>query len=67
MVTTRTPLMAGNWKMNLDHLQAIAFTQKLAWALKDAKHDYDDVEVAIFLLTRTFVVCRRSWMPTSSR
>ncbi|WP_424463778.1 triose-phosphate isomerase [Pseudoclavibacter helvolus] len=48
MVTTRTPLMAGNWKMNLDHLQAIAFTQKLAWALKDAKHDYDDVEVAIF-------------------
>ncbi|PPG29322.1 triose-phosphate isomerase [Pseudoclavibacter sp. RFBB5] len=48
MVTTRTPLMAGNWKMNLDHLQAIAFTQKLAWALKDAKHDFDDVEVAIF-------------------
>lgn len=40
--------MAGNWKMNLDHLQAIAFTQKLAWALKDAKHDFDDVEVAIF-------------------
>ncbi|PPF47403.1 triose-phosphate isomerase [Pseudoclavibacter sp. AY1F1] len=48
MVTTRTPLMAGNWKMNLDHLQAIAFTQKLAWALKDAKHDFDDVEVAVF-------------------
>lgn len=48
MVVTRTPLIAGNWKMNLDHLQAIAFTQKLAWALKDAKHDYDDVEVAIF-------------------
>ena len=25
--------------MNLDHLQAIAFVQKLHWALKDAKHD----------------------------
>ena len=27
-----TPLIAGNWKMNLDHLQAIAFVQKLAWS-----------------------------------
>ena len=25
--------------MNLDHLQAIAFVQKLHWTLKDAKHD----------------------------
>ncbi|NYJ66622.1 triosephosphate isomerase [Pseudoclavibacter chungangensis] len=47
-MTTRTPLMAGNWKMNFDHLQAIAFVQKLAWTLKDAKHDYADVEVAVF-------------------
>ncbi|NLI19781.1 MAG: triose-phosphate isomerase [Actinomycetales bacterium] len=43
----RTPLMAGNWKMNLDHLEAIALVQKLAWALKDAKHDYSEVEVAV--------------------
>jgi triosephosphate isomerase len=48
MVTTRTPLIAGNWKMNLDHLQAIAFVQKLAWSLKDAKHDFDSVETAVF-------------------
>ncbi|MGO2659820.1 triose-phosphate isomerase [Mycetocola reblochoni] len=48
MVTTRTPLIAGNWKMNLDHFQAIAFVQKLAWALKDAKHDYSSVEAAVF-------------------
>ncbi|MFD2758865.1 triose-phosphate isomerase [Gulosibacter faecalis] len=48
MVTTRTPLMAGNWKMNMTHLQAIAFVQKLAWTLKDADHDYDQVEVAVF-------------------
>ena len=44
----RTPLIAGNWKMNLDHLQAIAFVQKLAWNLKDAKHDFSAVEVAVF-------------------
>lgn len=48
MVTARTPLIAGNWKMNLDHLQSIAFVQKLAWSLKDAKHDYANVEAAIF-------------------
>ncbi|HEY0248543.1 MAG TPA: triose-phosphate isomerase [Gryllotalpicola sp.] len=45
---SRTPLIAGNWKMNFDHLQAIAFVQKLAWTLKDANHDFDDVEVAVF-------------------
>ncbi|WP_085371160.1 triose-phosphate isomerase [Leifsonia sp. NCR5] len=44
----RTPLIAGNWKMNLDHLQAIAFVQKLAWSLKDANHDFASVEVAVF-------------------
>jgi len=47
-VTTRTPLLAGNWKMNLDHLQSIAFVQKLAWSLKDANHDFEGAEVAIF-------------------
>ncbi len=48
MVTQRTPFIAGNWKMNLDHLQAIAFVQKLSWSLNDAKHDYGQVEVAVF-------------------
>jgi triosephosphate isomerase (TIM) len=42
---TRTPLMAGNWKMNLNHLEAIAHVQKLAFALADK--DYDAVEVAV--------------------
>ena len=28
-MATRTPLMAGNWKMNLDHLQATHLVQKL--------------------------------------
>ncbi|MCU1445651.1 triose-phosphate isomerase [Cryobacterium sp.] len=47
-VNTRVPLIAGNWKMNLDHLQAIAFVQKLAWSLKDAGHDFSTTEVAVF-------------------
>jgi triosephosphate isomerase (TIM) len=46
-MTTRTPLMAGNWKMNLDHLQATHLVQKLAWTLQDARHDYGSVEVAV--------------------
>jgi len=44
-MTTRTPLMAGNWKMNLNHLEAIAHVQKLAFALADK--DYDACEVAV--------------------
>lgn len=49
-VNTRVPLIAGNWKMNLDHLQAIATVQKLAWTLKDANHDFGSAgsEVAVF-------------------
>jgi triosephosphate isomerase len=47
-VNGRVPLIAGNWKMNLDHLQAIAFVQKLAWTLKDAQHDFGAAEVAVF-------------------
>ncbi|SOC54521.1 triose-phosphate isomerase [Ornithinimicrobium cerasi] len=45
--TSRTPLMAGNWKMNLDHLQATHLVQKLDWTLKDGKHDHAAVEVAV--------------------
>ena len=48
MGAVRTPLIAGNWKMNLDHLQAVAFVQKLHWTLKDAKHEDGSVEVAVF-------------------
>lgn len=44
-MATRTPLMAGNWKMNLNHLEAIAHVQKLAFALTDK--DYEAVEVAV--------------------
>ena len=43
----RIPLMAGNWKMNQDHLQATHLVQKLDWTLRDGKHDFEAVEVAV--------------------
>ena len=46
-MTNRTPLMAGNWKMNLDHLEANHLVQGLAMALKDAGHDYAQCEVLV--------------------
>ena len=43
----RTPLMAGNWKMNLNHQEAVVLVQKLAWTLSDKRHDYGMVEVVV--------------------
>jgi len=45
MASGRLPLMAGNWKMNLNHLEAIAVVQKLAFALNEA--DLEACEVAV--------------------
>lgn len=42
---SRTPLMAGNWKMNVNHLEAIALVQKLAYMLND--EDYANLDVAV--------------------
>ena len=42
----RKPLIAGNWKMNLNHLEAIAVTQKLSYSLEEK--DFEAVDVAIF-------------------
>ncbi|MEY2675373.1 MAG: hypothetical protein RL645_902 [Actinomycetota bacterium] len=47
-MANRVPLIAGNWKMNLDHQQAIALVQKLAWTLNEADFDYKAVDVAVF-------------------
>ncbi|WP_067782418.1 triose-phosphate isomerase [Actinomyces vulturis] len=44
---TRTPLMAGNWKMNLDHLEANHLVQGLAMELADHNHDYSQCEVLV--------------------
>ena len=41
----RKPLIAGNWKMNLNHLEAVATVQKLAFALP--KEYYEKVDVAV--------------------
>ena len=45
MATTRTPVMAGNWKMHHDHLVAIQVVQKLSYRLDD--DDYEAVEVVV--------------------
>jgi triosephosphate isomerase (TIM) len=43
---SRKPLIAGNWKMNLNHFEAIALVQKVAFSLPDKY--YDKVDVAVF-------------------
>ena len=47
MASSRTPLMAGNWKMNLNHQEAVVLTQKLAITLSDKRHDYTKAEVVV--------------------
>jgi triosephosphate isomerase (TIM) len=43
----RTPLMVGNWKMNLNHIEAVGLVQKLAWTLQDKRHDRTRSEVVV--------------------
>ena len=45
----RRPLIAGNWKMHLNHLEAIRLVQKIVFSLRPAELDPAEV-----------VVCRRS-------
>ncbi|MCA0306981.1 MAG: triose-phosphate isomerase [Actinobacteria bacterium] len=45
----RTSLMAGNWKMNLNHVEATGLVQKLAWTLADAKYDPALSEAAVIV------------------
>lgn len=35
----RLPIMAGNWKMNLNHVEAAGLVQKLAWTLADRSYE----------------------------
>lgn len=44
-MSARKVLIAGNWKMNLNHLEGIALVQKLAFTLPEKY--YDKVEVAV--------------------
>lgn len=41
----RVPLLAGNWKMNKTHLEAIHFVEQLAHEL--AEHDFNKAEVVL--------------------
>jgi triosephosphate isomerase (TIM) len=41
----RRPLIAGNWKMNMTHLEAIGLVQKLAFTIPERV--LDDVEVVV--------------------
>ncbi len=44
-MSRRMPLIAGNWKMHYNHLEALALVQKLAFALKP--QDYAAAEVVV--------------------
>ena len=48
-MANRVPLMAGNWKMNLNHVEATGVVQKLAWTLADAKYDPARSEAAVIV------------------
>jgi triosephosphate isomerase (TIM) len=43
--TGRRPLIAGNWKMHLSHLEAIGLVQKLVFSLPEKV--FDDAEVVV--------------------
>ena len=45
MPERRTPLISGNWKMNLNHFEAIQTVQKLNWLI--AKETYESVNVSV--------------------
>ena len=45
MNNTRTPLISGNWKMNLNHFEAIQTVQKLHYSLP--KEVYERVDVSV--------------------
>jgi triosephosphate isomerase len=45
MTNARRPLISGNWKMNHNHLEALATVQKLSYALSG--HAFDQVEVSV--------------------
>ena len=45
MSHNRKPIMAGNWKMNLNHFEATAHLQRMAFALND--EDFEAVEVVV--------------------
>ncbi|CAI9399219.1 triose-phosphate isomerase [Aestuariimicrobium sp. T2.26MG-19.2B] len=45
----RKPILAGNWKMNLNHVEAVGLVQKLAWTLADKKWEADQSEAVVIV------------------
>ena len=45
MPDVRTPLISGNWKMNIDHFEALRNLQKLAWLLPKDIYQRSDVSI----------------------
>jgi len=45
MANKRKPLISGNWKMHLNHFEAIQTVQKLSYLLK--KDDYESADVSV--------------------
>ncbi|PIE99416.1 MAG: triose-phosphate isomerase [Propionibacterium sp.] len=45
----RKPILAGNWKMNLNHVEATGLVQKLAWTLADKDYDTEKSECAVLV------------------
>ena len=43
----RKPIMAGNWKMNLNHIDAVGLVQKLAFTLADKGYDPEQSECVV--------------------
>jgi triosephosphate isomerase len=45
MPASRKPLISGNWKMNLNHLEAIQLVQKLSYQFDSREYDVVDVSL----------------------
>ena len=43
----RKPIMAGNWKMNMNHVDAVGLVQKLAFTLQDKGYDPEASECVV--------------------
>ena len=65
VMSDRKPLMAGNWKMNHNHLEAIQVVQKLSYRLDDK--DYDTSTSLCVPRSPRCVPCRRRSKATGSR
>lgn len=44
---TRKPIMAGNWKMNIDHIEATGLVEKLHYTLVDKEWDPDKSDAVL--------------------